>query len=189
VDQARQELATAYRKADANAAMDHVTGLANRRAFDKHLEIEWRRAILENFSISLIMIDVDQFKLYNDSYGHVAGDTCLLAVGTVLRNAPLRTSDLAARYGGEEFAIILPRAGAEGALLVAERIRQSIVDQCLPHRAQLPGIVTVSAGVATVQPRPEGKATSLIEMADHALYRAKTEGRNRVEVWDGTNPA
>jgi diguanylate cyclase (GGDEF)-like protein len=178
------ELTVAYREADTNAAIDHVTGLANRRAFDRHLDREWRRAIRENVCLSLIMIDVDQFKLYNDNYGHVAGDACLRAVGAVLRDAPLRASDLAARYGGEEFAIILPRAAAEGAFLLADRIRQTIADQCLPHRAHTPGIVTVSMGVATIQPRPEGSEISLIEMADLALYLAKKEGRDQVRSWE-----
>jgi diguanylate cyclase (GGDEF)-like protein len=187
-DRLEQELTVAYQEADIKAGMDHVTGLANRRAFDKRLALEWRRAIRENVGLSLMMIDVDQFKLYNDHYGHPAGDACLKAVGDILLNSPLRATDLAARYGGEEFAIILPRAGSKGAFLMADRIRQSVADQCFPHLAYQPGIVTISIGVATVHPEPGLNEALLIELADQALYLAKRDGRNQVKAWDGVRP-
>jgi diguanylate cyclase (GGDEF)-like protein len=184
-DRLQQELTVAYQEADANACIDHVTGLANRRSFDKQLAREWRRAVREKVSLSLIMIDVDQFKLYNDHYGHLAGDDCLRIVGSILKNAPLRETDLAARYGGEEFAVILPRAISEGATLLAERIRQSVADRHIAHLPYHPGIVTISMGVATMRPTDEWDETALIQRADEALYQAKKEGRNQVQVWTG----
>jgi diguanylate cyclase (GGDEF)-like protein len=184
-DRLQQEITAAYREADWNAGIDHVTGLANRRAFDKQLAREWRRAVREKVSLSLIMIDVDQFKLYNDHYGHLAGDACLRTIGSIIKNAPLRETDLAARYGGEEFAVILPRAISEGASLLAERIRQAVADRHIPHLPYHPGIVTISMGVATIHPTGEGNETMLIEKADQALYQAKKEGRNQVKSWDG----
>jgi diguanylate cyclase (GGDEF)-like protein len=183
-DRLQNELSAAFKEADANAGLDHVTGVANRRAFDRQLTREWLRAAREKVNLSLIMIDVDHFKLYNDQYGHLAGDVCLRAIGSILANAPLRATDLAARYGGEEFAIILPRAGLEGASLLAERIRQNVADLCLSHLANTPGIVTISMGVATILPTVEWDETKLIEMADRALYQAKKGGRNQVQRWD-----
>ena len=184
-DRLQQELTAAYKEADANAGIDHVTELANRRVFDKQLAREWRRAMREKVSLSLIMIDVDQFKLYNDHYGHLAGDACLRTIGSILKNAPLRETDLAARYGGEEFAVILPRASSEGASILAERIRQAVADRHIPHLPYYPGIVTLSMGVATIRPTEEWDESILIEKADLALYLAKKEGRNQVKLWDG----
>jgi diguanylate cyclase (GGDEF)-like protein len=188
-DRLQQEMTAAYREADWNAGIDHVTGLANRRAFDKQLAREWRRAARERVSLSLVMIDVDQFKLYNDHYGHPAGDACLRTIGSILKNAPLRETDLVARYGGEEFAVILPRATSEGASLLAERIRQAVADQHIPHLPYHPGIVTISMGVATIRPSDEWDETMLIEKADQALYLAKKEGRNQVKFWNESHQA
>lgn len=184
-DRLQQELTAAFKEADANAGIDHVTGLANRRSFDKQLAREWRRAVREKVSLSLMMIDVDQFKLYNDHYGHLAGDDCLRMIGAILKHAPLRETDLAARYGGEEFAVILPRAASEGASLLAERIRQAVADCHIAHLPYHPGIVTISMGVATMRPTDEWDETMLIQRADEALYQAKKEGRNQVQVWMG----
>jgi diguanylate cyclase (GGDEF)-like protein len=186
-DRVADALTVAYQEADANAATDHVTGLANRRAFDQKLAQEWRRAVRDRAVISLIMIDVDQFKLYNDYYGHLAGDACLRTIGEILGGAPLRETDLAARYGGEEFAILLPRAGSEGAAMLAEKIRQSIADRHIPHLPYQPGIVTLSMGVATIRATDGLDELMLIEKADQALYQAKKEGRNQVKLWDGAH--
>lgn len=183
-DQVTDALTVAYQEADANAATDHVTGLANRRAFDQKLAQEWRRAVRDRAMLSLILIDVDQFKLYNDYYGHLAGDACLRTIGEILASAPLRETDMAARYGGEEFAIVLPRAGSEGAAMLAERIRQIASDRHIPHLPYQPGIVTLSMGVATVRPTDEWSESILIEKADQALYCAKNEGRNQVKLWE-----
>lgn len=182
-DRLQQEIAAAFTEADAIAARDHVTGLANRRTFDNKLTIEWQRAVREKASLSLLMIDVDQFKLYNDYYGHVAGDECLRKVADILAGAPLRTTDMVARYGGEEFAIVLPRALTLGAAAMAERVRQTICDACLAHLPYQAGIVTVSVGVATLNPAGGLNEKVLIERADLALYEAKNAGRNQVKVW------
>jgi diguanylate cyclase (GGDEF)-like protein len=182
-DRLQKETSAAFTEADANAARDHITSLANRRTFDKKLTYEWQRAIHEKGALSLLMIDVDQFKLYNDYYGHVAGDECLRRVAAILAGAPLRSTDMVARYGGEEFAIVLPRALTPGAAAMAERIRQSVGDACLPHMPHHAGIVTISIGVATLNPADGPDETLLIRRADHALYAAKNAGRNQVAVW------
>lgn len=181
-------MTAAYREADANAGIDHVTGLANRRTFDRKLAQEWRRAVRDKTSLSLLMIDVDYFKLYNDHYGHLAGDECLRIIGSVFRSAPLRETDLAARYGGEEFAVILPRATAEGAFFLADRIRQTIADCHIPHLPHPASIVTVSMGVASIRPSEEWTPATLIERADQALYQSKKDGRNLVRTWERLEP-
>jgi diguanylate cyclase (GGDEF)-like protein len=190
-DRAQKEMTEAFEVEQTAAATDHTTGLANRRTFDRELARQWRRALREHGNLSLLMIDVDQFKLYNDYYGHVAGDACLLAVAKVLMKAPLRESDLIARYGGEEFAVILPRANADGASRIGELIRQSVADAALPHFARVPGIVTVSIGVATFHPTAEMNEaglneSELIQRADSALYIAKGAGRNQIRIWQET---
>ena len=179
-DRLQKELTEAYHEADAQAARDHITGLANRRTFDLELMHEWQRALREKVSLSLLMIDVDRFKLYNDCFGHVAGDECLRSVAAILADAPLRVTDVVARYGGEEFGIILPRALTRGATALAERIRQSVSEACLPHQE---GIVTISIGVATFYPAEGLNEKMLIRRADEALYAAKAAGRNRVVAW------
>jgi diguanylate cyclase (GGDEF)-like protein len=182
-DRLQEAVTAAFFEADANAGLDHMTGLANRRAFDKQLTREWQRAFREHLSLSLLMIDVDRFKLYNDHYGHVSGDECLRRVASILAQSALRATDLVARYGGEEFAILLPGASSSMAALLAERIRQSVIDARLPHAADPQGIVTISAGVATVQPSNDIEAATLVDRADRALYEAKNRGRDRVESW------
>jgi diguanylate cyclase (GGDEF)-like protein len=185
-DKLQEAVTAAFYEADANAGRDHLTGLANRRSFDKRLIREWQYAFRERLSISLLMIDVDRFKLYNDHYGHIAGDECLRKVASILTEAALRSTDLVARYGGEEFAIILPGAGLHTASVFAERIRQSVAETRLPHTADPQGIVTISAGVATVHPSNDIEMTALIERADRALYEAKKRGRDRIELWSAS---
>jgi diguanylate cyclase (GGDEF)-like protein len=182
-DRLQQAVTAAFFEADANAVRDHLTSLANRRAFDKQIAREWQRALRDRLNLSLLMIDVDRFKLYNDHYGHPAGDECLRKVASILAQSALRATDLVARYGGEEFAIILPGASANMASLLAERIRQSVAEAALPHASDPQGIVTISAGVATLQPSNDIETTTLIERADRALYEAKNRGRDRVETW------
>jgi diguanylate cyclase (GGDEF)-like protein len=179
-----QELTEAYRVADSHAGQDHLTGLANRRTFDEQLKRAWKQAVREKGSLSLLMMDVDYFKLFNDRYGHLAGDECLRTVGSILAAAPLRGSDLAARFGGEEFAVLLPRAGTEGAFLIADRIRQALADRQVPHIANPASIATVSIGVATLRPTAEADEKLLIQRADMALYQAKKGGRNQVQAWE-----
>jgi diguanylate cyclase (GGDEF)-like protein len=187
-DRLQEAVTAAFYEADANAGRDHITALANRRAFDKQLAREWQRAYREHLNLSLLMIDVDRFKLYNDHYGHPAGDECLRKVASILAQSALRATDLVARYGGEEFAIILPGASLNMASLLAERIRQSVADTRMPHAADPQGILTISAGVATLQPSDDDQfeMITLVERADRALYEAKNRGRDRVETWSET---
>ncbi len=163
------------------AVKDGLTGLANRRSFDERLEADWLHAIREGSPLSLLLVDVDHFKLYNDTYGHQKGDACLKSVAEAMDRQVFRPADLAARYGGEEFAVIMPTTDEDGALHVAERLREAVFDLNLPHSASLTADrVTLSVGVASVIPSEDGKPQDLIEAADSALYRAKHAGRNRV---------
>lgn len=164
------------------AGHDGLTGLINRRGFDERLDAELSRAIRDQQSMALIMIDVDHFKRFNDTYGHQLGDECLRQVASALSMAVLRPSDLVARYGGEEFAVILPSVDQAGALAVAERIRQGIAALAIVHSGNDGlGVVTVSVGLACGLPARGMKAKDLITLADRALYQAKHAGRNRVE--------
>ena len=168
---------------DAMVAIDGLTGIANRRRFDETLEREWRCAERDHTPLSLLMLDVDFFKLYNDAYGHQQGDDCLKAVAGAVAAAVLRPADVAARYGGEEFALVLPHTPVEGAVRVAERILQNIRALGLEHRASRVGPhITASIGVACDIPERsrERGAAGLLHLADQALYQAKQQGRARV---------
>lgn len=159
---------------------DALTGLANRRRFDETLDIECRRAARDKSELSLIMTDVDFFKKYNDAYGHPAGDECLRRVAEALRHAARRPADLSARYGGEEFALILPSTPPEGAPHVAETVRCGVAALCIPHTgSSVAGHVTLSLGIASLDPEHPVTPQVLIERADAALYAAKHGGRNR----------
>jgi diguanylate cyclase (GGDEF)-like protein len=178
---ARSSLEMLNKALEKLAMQDGLTGLANRRQFDVSLNTEFARAMRNASSLALVMIDVDCFKQYNDTYGHAAGDECLKAIGKAVRDTPRRTGDLAARYGGEELAVLLPGADVAGALLVAEKIRAAVEGLRLTHIANGKGIVTVSAGVHAVVPQgANGAAVDLVVAADKALYQAKANGRNRV---------
>ncbi|MBP2313668.1 diguanylate cyclase [Azospirillum soli] len=161
--------------------LDGLTGIANRRRFDEALLREWRRCARSHTPLSLVMLDVDHFKAYNDHYGHQAGDECLRAIAGVLDEQTKRPGDLVARYGGEEFVCLLPETDGEGALLVAERLREAIARQRLPHAVSpVAGHVTISLGAATARPLTETPSDSLYQAADLLLYEAKRAGRNRV---------
>lgn len=162
------------------ATRDGLTRLANRRRFDEFLDLEWRRMRREQTPISLIMCDVDHFKLFNDTYGHQAGDDCLRGVAAAIGGTVNRAGDLAARYGGEEFAVILSGTGAEGARLIAENIRQHVLDLQIPHaKSPVSPYVTLSGGLSSLVPRDD-HPERLIQAADEALYLAKQRGRNRI---------
>ncbi|KQW55954.1 sensor domain-containing diguanylate cyclase [Variovorax sp. Root411] len=180
--QARDALETLNKTLETLAMEDGLTGLANRRQFDVTLDSEFGRAVREASTLALIMIDVDCFKQYNDIYGHAAGDECLQSIGrTVARLTSRRAGDLAARYGGEELAVLLPHTGVEGALILAEQIRNAVRDLKIAHAGAAGGFVTLSAGVEALSPVPgRGLPKELIQAADKALYAAKTAGRNRV---------
>lgn len=162
---------------------DGLTGLANRRHFDEYLDIEWKRAMRESNQLSLIMIDVDYFKKYNDHFGHVAGDEVLRMLGKTMAEACSRASDLAARYGGEEFAMVLPGTSGGGARLQAEKLRRAVEELNIGHNMPAPGAhVTVSIGIATMTPVQGQDPVVLVEKADQGLYQAKASGRNQVGV-------
>ncbi|MBK4719356.1 diguanylate cyclase [Azospirillum sp. YIM DDC1] len=160
---------------------DGLTGIANRRRFDEVLLREWRRCARVQLPLSLIMLDVDQFKPYNDHYGHQAGDECLRAVAQLLAGQMMRPGDLIARYGGEEFVCLLPETDEDGAVQVAERLRGTVADRRLPHAvSHVADHVTISLGVATAQPILDNTPDRLTQLADGLLYEAKRAGRNRV---------
>ncbi|WP_018411334.1 GGDEF domain-containing response regulator [Methyloversatilis thermotolerans] len=186
--QMRYSLVVLTRKLDAAnqeltrlTSQDGLTGLANRRHFDETMLREWRRAARYKRPMSLALIDVDHFKLYNDTYGHLGGDECLKAVASALQAVSRRPSDLVARYGGEEFALVLPETDLAGARNVAEGLVESIRALRMPHSAALSGHVTISVGVSSMQPGSSpGGPQDLIAEADLALYAAKSGGRDRV---------
>jgi diguanylate cyclase (GGDEF)-like protein len=159
---------------------DSLTGIANRRFLDETLEEEWRRAARDSRAISLIMIDVDHFKEFNDRFGHNAGDICLREIAQCLSRALLRTGDFAGRFGGEEFLVVLPESDVAGAAEVGERIRTAVEDLNIPHGGSPYKKVTVSLGVACRFAGPMNTAGDLLEAADKAMYESKYRGRNRL---------
>ncbi|WP_317930086.1 sensor domain-containing diguanylate cyclase [Halioxenophilus sp. WMMB6] len=161
---------------------DALTGVANRRLYDQSMEAEWARAQRNQLPVSLIIIDVDHFKQYNDVYGHVAGDQCLIKVAETLKGITRRSSDLLARYGGEEFVLMLPDSDRKSALVLAEKCRHAIEALQIPHAGSASaGVVTISAGVSSQVPSELLSPTKLFDTADKMLYLAKSNGRNRIE--------
>ena len=182
---ANRKLEQANARLETLSAEDPLTGLANRRRFDEHLALQWGQLGRSQRPLSLVMVDLDCFKSYNDTLGHPKGDECLARVAGVLAASASRAGDLSARYGGEEFALILFDTDAEGALALAEQVRSTVQALGILHPRSLAGtVVTVSAGVATAIPGEASSAKDLLDLADQALYRAKQEGRNRVCVAD-----
>jgi diguanylate cyclase (GGDEF)-like protein len=170
---------TAEKGQAALARQDRLSKLANRLGFDEALSTEWRRAARSLQPLSLLMIDVDQFKEFNDHYGHPEGDKVLTAIGGAIGGAIRRPGDIAARYGGEEFAVLLPNTSADGAMRIAETIRKSVLAAAVPHDYSSHRYVTVSIGAATIFPGSGVEAKTLVENADRALYTAKAGGRNK----------
>jgi diguanylate cyclase (GGDEF)-like protein len=183
LEEANTRLAQANRALRRLSSQDGLTGIANRRQFDEVLDLEWRRAYRAQAPISLLMIDIDHFKAFNDAHGHQRGDDYLKAGAAALRDGLNRPGDLVARYGGEEFVVILPATDEAGANACSERLRESVASIEIPHdRPGTPLRATVSIGVATAWPREGSSSATLIAAADEALYRAKSEGRNRVRI-------
>jgi diguanylate cyclase (GGDEF)-like protein len=181
IEQQSRALEASNRKLEALSATDGLTGLANRRHFDEVLAREHARHARTGAELSLILLDIDQFKRFNDSYGHVSGDDCLRRIARVIGECAARPADLAARYGGEEFACILPETDPAGAALIAERIRQAVLECAIPHRASdVSEWVSASLGVITARCQPQEPVEDLLERVDAQLYRAKAGGRNRV---------
>jgi diguanylate cyclase (GGDEF)-like protein len=163
------------------AHVDALTGIANRRRFGEAIEVELRRCQRNKIPLSLLMIDIDHFKQYNDHYGHGMGDLCLSRIASTLASNLGRAADLVARYGGEEFAVVLPASDLTGALQIAERLRAAVSAEKIPHAALgAEAHVTLSIGIATVIPDNQTTVLALIEEADKNLYAAKAAGRNRV---------
>jgi diguanylate cyclase (GGDEF)-like protein/PAS domain S-box-containing protein len=181
---AEQRLADERVELHGLAYRDGLTGLFNRRHFDRELASQWRqeaRTDKRGF-IAVVMVDVDAYKSFNDRYGHQAGDNCLRTVAQTIASSAERPSDVVARYGGEEFGLILKNTDQQGALVVAERIRQDVENLRIPHAASGPGIVTISLGVAVQRAGNGGDGSGLVEAADRALYTAKRRGRNQTCV-------
>jgi diguanylate cyclase (GGDEF)-like protein len=177
---AEKKLEDAYHAVEALAITDSLTGLANRRRFDQCLVTEWRRGMRDRSPLSLLLIDADLFKAYNDTYGHLRGDSCLRQIAEAAQDVVARPGDLVARFGGEEFAVLLPNTENEGAAHIAEEICAAMRARELPHKSAPHGIVTVSVGCVTLIPHLGQNSANLIEFADEALYDAKRSGRNRV---------
>jgi len=181
VEERTTELKATNEKLAEISLKDSLTGLANRRRFDETLDIECRRLLRSGAPLSLVMLDVDHFKMFNDAYGHVAGDNCLRRIGALVGDMVCRSPDLAARYGGEEFAIILPETDILGATKVAEGIRKAVEGLRIVHEASpVASWVTVTLGVTTVHPSSIDSALEAVTRADHELYKGKAAGRNRV---------
>ncbi|MBW4485807.1 MAG: GGDEF domain-containing protein [Tildeniella torsiva UHER 1998/13D] len=163
------------------ADIDGLTQIPNRRRFDEYLVQQWQVMVHEQESLALILCDLDAFKIYNDTYGHLAGDTCLVQVATVLRHCLHHSSDLVARYGGEEFVAILPRTTLAKAQVVAQRIQREVLGLRIPHQhSTVAPVVTVSIGVASTIPHAQVSAADLLQRADEQLYQAKHMGKNQI---------
>lgn len=182
VEERTRALEEANAKLELLSNTDGLTGIANRRNFDQALAMEWNRAQRSGTPLSLIMLDVDHFKHYNDQYGHLAGDDCLCAIASALSLGGQRSSDMTGRFGGEEFVVLLPNTDQGGALEIARRIRQEVMDLAIPHADTAADVVTVSLGVACLAPAQQHNPDTLLREADAALYRAKQSGRNCVRT-------
>ena len=180
LSQRERELVATNDRLTVMASIDMLSGLANRRAFQSRLDFEWKKAQQFKNELSLLMIDVDHFKLYNDTYGHPEGDTCLTRLGEALAGIAAGTMGFAGRYGGEEFCLLLPNTSAQRALEIGETVRATVQELGLPHATSSHQTVTVSIGVAATLPNDAQTPGDLIEAADAALYAAKHRGRNAV---------
>jgi diguanylate cyclase (GGDEF)-like protein/PAS domain S-box-containing protein len=175
------ELAELQKKLEEYSYKDGLTGLANRRMFDSVIDENWGHAIRHQTPLSVILLDIDNFKKYNDLHGHLQGDECLKRIGALLEKAAKRARDFVARFGGEEFVIILPETDAEAAMKVAERCRQLILREQIFHGDSEPSqLVTVSMGAGTITPTREDTIDNFLDLVDQRLYKAKREGRDKV---------
>ncbi|OMG67466.1 sensor domain-containing diguanylate cyclase [Stutzerimonas balearica] len=178
--QTEQKLLQLQKQLEELSYQDGLTGVANRRMFDNRLQMEWSNAQRNSLPLSLILLDIDYFKQYNDHYGHVRGDDCLKSVGQALSGAAVRPRDLLARYGGEEFVLLLPETDAQAAAQVAERCRQLIREQNIQHaHSQVAPLLTISLGVGTLVPGPFDQPEAFLERVDSLLYKAKHQGRDQ----------
>ncbi|MCG7198818.1 sensor domain-containing diguanylate cyclase [Marinobacter pelagius] len=175
------ELAALQKKLEEYSFKDGLTGVANRRMFDSAMQENWGHAVRNRHPLSVILLDIDNFKQYNDLHGHLRGDECLKRVGALLESAAKRPRDFVARFGGEEFVIILPETDSESAMKVAERCRSLLHQEQIPHGGSDTGpMVTVSVGVGTLTPTRDDNIHEFLSLVDERLYEAKNRGRNRV---------
>ncbi|MEA5514486.1 PleD family two-component system response regulator [Nodularia sp. UHCC 0506] len=178
----QKQLELAHRELQRLVTIDQLTQVSNRRRFEEYLTQEWQRMAREQLPISMILSDIDYFKLYNDTYGHQVGDYCLQEVAQCINHSIKRPADVVARYGGEEFAVILPNTEIEGAIILAEIICSAVRELKIPHSSSpVSASVTISAGVATIIPKPNSNYQEVIILADKALYQAKLAGRDRIK--------
>lgn len=183
LEEIRRRLEEANLILQRQSTIDSLTGIANRRLLDERLEKEWRQALRASTPVAFLMVDVDDFKDFNDRYGHQEGDACLKRVAGILNAQAARPADLAARYGGEEFSLLLPGADRRGAETLAERLRAAVESLDISHAgSRAASRVTISVGGASLIPTPGSSPASLIAAADQALYAAKAAGRNRVVI-------
>jgi two-component system chemotaxis family response regulator WspR len=188
--ESQQKLVETNRELERLTNVDGLTGLSSRRYFNQRMEAEWKRAVRAHEPLSMLMIDVDHFKQYNDTYGHLPGDDVLKRVARAIEQGCKRSTDLAARYGGEEFAVILPITPLEDLQVVAERMCRSVEALNIPHgTSNVAPCVTVSVGGATAMPERTGSIFALVDAADKALYAAKRTGKNRVVMSGPAEPA
>ncbi|MFN2267825.1 MAG: diguanylate cyclase domain-containing protein [Desulfonatronovibrio sp.] len=173
-----------YRDYLENISMkDGLTGVPNRRKMDEYLEQEWKRSKRKNKPISLLMLDIDHFKLYNDNYGHSQGDECLKKIASAIEKSLSRPADLAARFGGEEFVCILPETDEQGAKVIARRVQKNIKELSIPHEySPVDSLITLSIGIATTNPDESASQEDLLNNADQMLYQAKNSGRNLIQA-------
>lgn len=182
-----KELNEANRRLQIQSNTDSLTNISNRRHFDHLLSQEWNRCLRSSTPLAVIMLDIDHFKSFNDQYGHLTGDKCLQSIARGLSQAVRRGGEFVARYGGEEFVIILPNTDKQTAFNVAKNIHKMILSLSIPHNGSSLGIVTISLGVASLQPSSQQLPVELVQRADAALYRAKLAGRNCIKLEDGTD--
>lgn len=179
IEQQKLELEETNRALKKLTLKDPLTGIWNRRKYDQTIEMEWSRCLRYKRPIALILLDIDYFKEFNDSYGHMAGDECLIEIGKMLDNSLSRSSDMVARYGGEEFIVLLPESGIDEAIKVADMLRLKVESMNIPHKKSLvSNSVTVSIGVTSMVPDINSSYEDLFKAADRALYKAKNSGRN-----------
>jgi len=177
-----EELLRLQKELEELSFKDGLTGVANRRMFDSIMGIEWENARRNHQPLSLLMLDIDYFKQYNDQYGHVMGDDCLIQVAQVLSSVATRSRDFIARFGGEEFVMVLPETDDQSAKKVAERCRSLILEQGIPHeKSDISPLLTMSLGVGTIIPASGDELKAFIEAVDMLLYKAKQNGRDRIE--------
>ncbi|PTQ71696.1 sensor domain-containing diguanylate cyclase [Pseudomonas sp. GV071] len=180
--QTEEKLLALQKELEELSFKDGLTGVANRRMFDSIIEVEWSNAQRNHQPLSVVLLDIDYFKQYNDHYGHLGGDDCLKRVGQVLSRAATRSRDFVARFGGEEFVLVLPETDRAAAMTVAERCRQLLLDEHIEHQqSQVGPHLTISLGVGTLIPTAHSQPSAFIAEVDKLLYKAKQKGRNRVE--------